>query len=477
VISKINTSIQNPTLNSSLKGLLFIALPIMLIELSGTLMNFANRVILSKYSLEAMNTCLAASTPYCVFFYTAISITSITEIFVGRYNGAKEFTKISEYVWQMLWFSIFVTVVSIIIATYTADIFIPAYYREEGVPYFKILMYFTGVMSANVALSAFYIGRGKVTLVILSVVLANVINFILDLILIFGLPPIIPSLGTKGAAISSALANIVQFTILFSAFLSRYNRAHYHTHNYKINFALLKQCLITATPGCIGNIMEMIAWAVFVYIIAATNREYMIIYSIGNTVLTLFSFIIDALYKAVSTITANLIGAQNYTHINKLLFSAIKLIICLSGLLFIPLVLKPDFFIQLFIKGEDVKSLDILIKATLFWGWIYFIFGNILWVFGGILIAAKDTMFIGLTNTILVWICAIIPSISCLILQKGPPDLVWRFYVLYAIITSLLFYLRYKKKLGALHKIQVGKKLPKMDQREHQRQLLLQPIK
>lgn len=148
----------------------------------------------------------------------------------------------------------------------------------------------------------------------------------------------------------------------------------------------------------------------------------------------------------MSTITANLIGAQNYKHINKLLFSAIKLIICLSGLLFIPLVLKPDFFIQLFIKGEDVKSLDILIKATLFWGWVYFIFDNILWVFGGILIAAKDTMFIGLTNTILVWICAIIPSISCLILQKGSPDLVWRFYVLYAIITSLLFYLRYKNK-------------------------------
>lgn len=443
---KINTSMQHINLSSNFKGLLLIAIPIMFAELSGSLMNFANRVILSNYSLEAMNASLAASSPHGVFFYTAISITSITEIFVARYNGAKEFTKISEYVWQMLWFSIFVTVVCLVIAAYTADIFIPAYYRREGRPYFKILMYFTGLMSANAALSAFYIGRGKVKLVILTIVFANIVNLILDLILIFGFAPIIPALGTKGAAISLVLANIMQFIILFSVFLNRYNRTYYHTHNYKINFPLLKEGLITAAPGCIGNVIEMIAWAFFVYIIASTNIEHMVIYSIGNTVLTLFSFIIDALYKAVSTIAANLIGAQNYSNINILLFSAIKLIICLSSLLFIPLVIKPDFFIELFIKAEDVKNFDTLVRTTLFWVWVYFIFGNILWVLGGILIAAKDTIFVALTNTILVWICAVIPSISCLLLQKGQPDLVWRFYVLYMVITSLVFYFRYKSK-------------------------------
>ena len=306
----------------------------------------------------------------------------------------------------MLWFSLFVTVVFTVVATYAADTFIPEYYREEGAPYFKILMYFTGLMAANVALSAFYIGRGKVKLVILSVVLANVINFILDLILVFGFDPIIPALGTKGAAISSAIAYIVQFAILFLAFLNRYNRTHYHTHNYKINYSLLKQGLAAAAPGCIGNIVEMIAWAVFVYIIADTNQEYMIIYSIGSTALVLFSFVTDALYKDVSTITANLIGAQDYSNISKLSISGIKLIICLSGLLSIPLVIKPDFFIELFIKGEEVKSLGALIKSTLIWVWIYFVFNNILWVFGGILIAARDTIFMGVTNTILVLACA-----------------------------------------------------------------------
>lgn len=443
---KPNVPIQNTDLHHNLKGLMLIVLPIMLSELSGSLMSFANRVILANYSLEAMNACLTASGPHGVFFFTAISITSITEIFVGRCNGAKEFTKISEYVWQMLWFSVLMTGLFISIAAYGADIFIPAYYREEGAPYFKILMYFTGLMSANVALSAFYIGRGKVTLVIVSVVAANVVNFIFDLILVLGFIPIIPALGTKGAALASAIAHIIQFLILFSAFLNHYNRTNYHTHNYKINFGLLKQVLITAAPGSIGNIIEMIAWAVFVYIIAVTNSEYMVIYSIGSAVLALFSFINDALYKAVSTIAANLIGAQNYAGISKLTFSGIKLIIYLSGLLFIPLVLKPDFLIGLFIKGEMVKDLDISIKATLFWIWIYFVFGNILWAFGGILIASKDTMFLGIANTLLVLICAVIPSIACLILQVGSPDLVWRFYALYAIITSLIFYLRCKSK-------------------------------
>jgi MATE family multidrug resistance protein len=444
--TKVNIPGENSYLNANLKGLLLIVLPIMLAELSGSLMNFANRIILSSYSLDSMNASLAAAAPHGIFFFTAVSITSITEIFVGRYNGSKEFSKISEYVWQMLWFSLFATVVFAVVATYAADSFIPEYYREEGIPYFKILMYFTGLMAANVALSAFYIGRGKVTLVILTVVISNVINFILDLILVFGFDSIIPALGTKGAAISSVIAYIVQFVILFLAFLNSYNRTHYHTYNYKINYDMLKQGLTTAAPGCIGNIVEMIAWAVFVYIIADTNQEYMIIYSIGSTALALFSFVTDALYKAVSTIAANLIGAQDYSNINKLSFSGIKLILYLSGLLFIPLVLKPAPFIELFIKGEEVENLGTLIKSTLVWVWAYFVFSNILWVFGGILIAARDTIFMGITNTILVLICAVLPSISCLFLHKGPPDLVWKFYVLYTIIASLVFYYRCKSK-------------------------------
>ena len=443
---KINISKQNTYLNASLKGLVLIVLPIMLAELSGSLMNFANRIILSNYSLNAMNASLAASSPHGVFFFFAISITSITEIFVGRYNGAKEFSKIAEYVWQMLWFSLFITILFVVIALCSTSAFIPEYYREEGAPYFKILMYFTGLMAANVALSGFYIGRGKLILVIFTVIIANVINFILDLILVFGFDPFIPPLGTKGAAISSVIAYIVQFVILFSSFLSTSNRRLYHTYNYKFNYKLLKEGLTTAAPGCIGNIVEMIAWAVFVYIIANTSHEYMIIYSIGNTALILFSFVTDALYKAVSTITANLIGANDHANINKLSWSGIKLIFYLAVLMFIPLVLQPDFFIKLFQRGEEVEILKELIKSTLVWVWIYFVFSNILWVFGGILIAARDTIFMGLTNTILVLICAVVPSIYCLVVQKGAPDMVWKFYVLYAVVTSLVFFYRCKSK-------------------------------
>lgn len=47
-------------------------------QLSGSLINSANRVILSKYSLEVMNTSLAASSPQGVFFYTAGIVISST---------------------------------------------------------------------------------------------------------------------------------------------------------------------------------------------------------------------------------------------------------------------------------------------------------------------------------------------------------------------------------------------------------------
>lgn len=84
----------------SLPELITIAIPLMLSVLSGNLMMFMDRLILAHYSLAAMNAITAASSICMVIQYGTIGIAAIAEIFVGQYNGSKQYNMVAQPVWK-----------------------------------------------------------------------------------------------------------------------------------------------------------------------------------------------------------------------------------------------------------------------------------------------------------------------------------------------------------------------------------------
>lgn len=165
-------------------------------------MMFFDRLILANYSLDAMNAAAAAGMACMVFQYGAIGIASIAEVFTGQLNGAKKFTQTAQPSWQMVWFSLLTfPLFFFFIANDGAPFILSDYhYEDHGLPYFQWLLYFGPIFSIQAALSAFYIGIGKVRLVMASAVLSNMANVILDFLLVFGFSSFFPSLGTKGAS-------------------------------------------------------------------------------------------------------------------------------------------------------------------------------------------------------------------------------------------------------------------------------------
>ena len=170
----------------------------MLAILSSNLMHFFDRLILSHYALAAMNAA-AASGMVCIVFQAGIvGITSIAEVFVGKRNGAGDFHTAAQPAWQMIWFSFLTFPLLYLVATYLgAPLLSDYHYTDFGLPYFQWTLYFTPCFAAQTALSAFFIGIGKTRLVTLAIVTGNIINILLDLLLVFGLEPYIPSMATK----------------------------------------------------------------------------------------------------------------------------------------------------------------------------------------------------------------------------------------------------------------------------------------
>src|SRR3569832_413803 len=90
----------------SLRELLYLLLPILLMSFSGSVLGFVERIFFSKYSLQTLEASLTVVYIAQMFQLSTMGVTSMVQVFVGRYNGAQEYSKIGPCVWQMIWVSL-----------------------------------------------------------------------------------------------------------------------------------------------------------------------------------------------------------------------------------------------------------------------------------------------------------------------------------------------------------------------------------
>ncbi|HOX24070.1 MAG TPA: MATE family efflux transporter, partial [Elusimicrobiales bacterium] len=89
----------------SVQELLQLAYPLILSTASATIMQFVNRVFLSRYSADAIAACVPAGIlsfcMACFFIGTAI----YTNAFVAQYHGRKLPSRVTLSLWQGVWMS------------------------------------------------------------------------------------------------------------------------------------------------------------------------------------------------------------------------------------------------------------------------------------------------------------------------------------------------------------------------------------
>jgi MATE family, multidrug efflux pump len=427
----------------SLREMWAISLPLMLTLLSGSFMLFCDRVILAHYATDAMSASVVGGMVAILFLAAAIEVTSIAEVFVGRHNGADEYGKIGRPVWQMLWFSVGTAFVFIPIGLWGGPLLVGGgVSTEHGLPYFRWLMCLGPFFPAQAALSAFFVGIGRVRLVTIVAIISNLMNIGLDILLVFGVPGLFGPLGTTGAAIATGCAEFSQMAVLAIFFLSRANRLVYGTGRWRLHLATLWNCLRIGVPGAGGHIIEMSAWTVLLRILAAAGPIHLTVSAIGQSLFVLVSFATEGIQKGVSAICANFIGAEEYPLVGKALRSSLLFLALLAGLASLPLVFYPDPLIHLF--AADYPDIAGYARVACFCVWLYFIADGATWIFAGILTAGGDTKFVMWMNGASCWLFAIVPAWYLFLVQSFSPSWVWAVTLVYGSLNAFCFYLRYR---------------------------------
>lgn len=447
----------------SIREIWSISWPLILGLTCNGLMIVIDRLMLGRYSLEAVNAATTAGSAAVSFFILPMVVAGISEVFVGRYHGQDEQFKMGSCVWQMIWFSIFTIPLFILCGI----IFGPYLFRvtprpDYSLSYFYTIINFGASFCITQALMGFFIGQGKVLVITACVIFANLSNIILDYLLIYG-SPITPSMGVKGAAIATVISQFLLIGPLFLVFIRKKNREEKGTGQWKIKSALFINSLKTGVPASFAHLSECICFFIFLRLMGRLGQNYLTIAVLLNTVHMILYFIVEGISKAVTAISSNLIGASQHNLVKKNLTAAFKLHTIFAVTLTLIFIFGSKKIFSAFISTDDTALFTNplflkQIKISCLYMCLGYFFDGMVWIIVGVLMAASDTQFIMYIGSTAPW-ALLLPPVYFFsnYLHISAPQ-VWLIIAIYCFLVLLIYWGRYKS--GAWKKHPIAEKAP-----------------
>ncbi|PKF80590.1 MATE family efflux transporter [Vibrio sp. vnigr-6D03] len=184
--------------------------------------------------------------------------------------------------------------------------------------------------------------------------LAGVINGVLDPLLIFGYGPF-PELGIKGAAIASALSYMGALCGSLYVLIKREKllALPYFPSLIQDWRAILK----IGTPAALSNAMSPISGAILMIILASHGTEAVAAYGAAQRVESILILVLMALTSALTPFMAQNFGAKNPTRSFNALFVCMRFSILFQLLIFIMMVPLSMPIASLFSQEQSVRDL------------------------------------------------------------------------------------------------------------------------
>lgn len=446
----------------SIRELCVISIPLILAFICNGMMMIIDRIIIGYYSFDAVCAITTASSASFSFLILPLGICSISEVFVGKYNGQNKPQKMGSSCWQMIWLSLFLAPVFLLIALiFKEHLFANIHSSDFAKDYFAILVGFGSIFCLQQSIIGFFIARGKVKFITFAIIASNIFNILLDLLFVFG-TPYSPALGPKGAAVATIISQLLLFLILALNFFDKKNRVNNGTLNWRYEHPFFVKILKTGFASSLAHLSECFCFFYFFKLMSSLEGSYLKVAVIMNSIYMIAYFIIEGISKAVTAISSNLIGGSESQLLKKVVLSGFKLQILFTLLLSTLLYFFHDSIFSVFYKGEIdtyINDFDFQnhMKISSIYLCLGFLFDGVTWVVIGVLVSLADLRFITLTGSVSPWLLLILPLVICLNFFKIPEGHIWSLFVTYAVLNFSISYLRFILKT---RKKDLSRKLP-----------------
>lgn len=398
------------TVFASAREVLQVALPLMISAGMFSLVLFADRTLLLWYDGESMSASMAGGNLFWVLVCLPVGIASMTGAIVGQHVGAGQEDRIGRFLWQAVWLSLMFAPLFAgfsSIATWLFEVTSqPQGLIELEATYLRLLMLGAVGMVLETALSGFFSGTERTSVIMWVSVASGLLNFVLDLLLIFGAGPI-PELGIAGAALGS-VASFWFKVICYGGLLLRpkYEALYGLRAGFGFDRAVLGNLLFFGFPTGLMYLTEASGFAVIVLRIGSLGD----IPLRATTMAINFNMVAFIPLVGVSIAASVLVGRHllqsGPARAARSVYGALAIGGCYSGTWLIGYLVIPDIMMSLYElkesglneSGTDARESIALARGLLKFVAIYVVLDAAQLILAGALRGAGDTWFVLLSG-------------------------------------------------------------------------------
>lgn len=436
-------------LKADFKTLFKFFLPIFLMTLMGNITIFIEKILFGYVSPKTLAISVDVNFIARIFQVTFVYLASLTQVYVGERYGAREHAKIGAAVWQLIWFSILSSLLTVPTGLWIGqNYFHGTSLTDAAAPYFYVYIGMNFLYPLKATLTGFYLGIGKASWVTKWTIGGECLQLLLSSIFILGIPPWIPSFGLMGGAFSNLVAQSFVCIFLLIHFLSSPSLTFFEPKKWKYQPTLFWKLIKPGLFRAIAPGVQATSWAAISYVMTQQGDPYISVLSIGVTVFYFLACLGSSLHIMMMTLNAQFLGAQAFHLIKKSLKNAQLLI----AVLFIPLCLPFFFFseplLQLLFPRIllEPNLMHTLLKSVWMCLTTYAITGTT----SGVILAFKDTRFLLLIG---IWSLIFDFGICCFLaidVFHISPSYFWVTISLGHLILASAYYWRIQKLEGEL---------------------------
>ncbi len=216
--------------HGSFRELLQVAVPLMLSAGTLSIMNVADRAMLTGWSRDA----LAAVMPAGMLHWTVICIPMgmilYANTFIAQFDGAGQPRKLMSSLWQAIWLALTCGILLMLCPLFSGPV-LAFTGQSAGVvtdekAYFDTLCLGGPLVMVSMALSCFYSGRRRTNVILAVNIISVLINFGMDYVLIFGRFGF-PAMGIQGAALATLAGRFGEVGLYAFLITRQINRRQY----------------------------------------------------------------------------------------------------------------------------------------------------------------------------------------------------------------------------------------------------------
>ena len=364
------------------RAVILLSVPMVLEMLMESVFAVVDIFFISKLGPDAVATVGITESLMTIVYAIGMGLAVGTTALISRRIGQKKYESASITAFQAIFSGLLVSILITVPGILSARLILGLMGANQemiskGYTYTTIMLGGSGIVMLLFIINAIFRSSGDAAVSMRILLIANIINILLDPCLIFGLGPF-PEMGVKGAAVATCIGRGIAIVYQFYLLFDGKSRIRLKTRNLILHYGTLLKLIRLSLGGIGQSLIATLSWIGVVRIVAQAGSEAMAGYTIAIRII-IFSLLPSVgLSNAASTLVGQNLGARKPDRAQRSVWYTGKVNMIFLGLTGLILVAVPGNFIRLFIEDPKVVESGISCLRIISYGFVMYALGMVM---------------------------------------------------------------------------------------------------